>query len=232
MTDSATPRPAYTRVTRNHKGVDAQARRLERRQRLLEAGLETLGTKGFHATTVRDVCGSAGLSERYFYESFSGLSELFDTIYQQLHEELLGRLMSILVSARGQQTGHQETIKLALTAWFAFLKDDTRRARIMLIDALGANARSMGGAHAATRDYVGSIQAFIDLLYPDLPQMSLSSRLMASIVTGACIHAAKEWLWSDFEAPTDTLVGHLCVVFEALDAHYRLVQGKLKAKPN
>ncbi len=72
--------PAYSRVTRNHKGVDAQARRMERRQRLLEAGPETLGTKGYHATTVRDVCGSAGLSERYFYESFSGLSELFDTI--------------------------------------------------------------------------------------------------------------------------------------------------------
>ncbi len=135
--------------------------------------------------------------------------------------------MSILVSARGQQAGHQETIKQALAAWFAFLQDERRRARIMLIDAMGANAKSMGGAHAATRDYVGAIQAFIDLLYPGLAQMGLASGMMAAIVTGACIHSAKEWLWSNFETPMDTVVNHLYIVFEALDAHYRMVQGKL-----
>jgi AcrR family transcriptional regulator len=227
MNEANTNRPAYTQVTRNHKGVDAQARRQERRQRLLDAGLDTLGTKGYHATTVRDVCGAAGLSERYFYESFSGLSELFDTIYKQLHEALLGRLMGILVSSRGQNTSQQDTVKLALTAWFAYLSDDPRRARIMLIDALGANATTMGSAHAATRDYVGSIQAFIDLLYPGLGQLDLSSRMMAAIVTGACIHAAKDWLWSDFDAPMETVVAHLSTVFEALDSHYRFAMGKL-----
>jgi AcrR family transcriptional regulator len=224
MTESATPRPAYARVTRNHKGVDAEGRRLERRHRLIEAGLATLGVKGYHATTVRDICGAAGLSERYFYESFSGLSELFDTIYQQLHEELLGRLMSILISSRTRQAPTQDTVKLAMSAWFAFLKEDPRRARIMLIDAMGANANSMSGAQQAARDYVGAIQAFIDLLYPGLADLGMQSRLMGAIVTGACIHAAKEWMWTDFETPMETVVHHMCVVFEALDQHYKLMR--------
>lgn len=223
MNEAESDRPAYTRVTRSHKGVDADARRKERRQRLIEAGLETLGTKGLHTTTVRDVCGQAGLSERYFYESFSGLGELFDTIYQALHEELLGRLMAVLVSSRGQHQSALEGGKAGLVVWFTFLKEDPRRARIMLIDAMGGNEGSARGAKAAARDYVGAIQAFLDLLYPGLPAQHLSSRLLSAALLGACIHTAKEWIWSDFEAPMDTVVAHLSMVFQALDSHYQWV---------
>ena len=221
MNEAESERPAYTRITRSHKGVDADARRKERRQRLVEAGLETLGTKGLHTTTVRDVCGQAGLSERYFYESFSGLGELFDTIYQAQHQDLLGRLMAVLVSSRGQHQSALEGGKAALVVWFSFLKEDPRRARIMLIDAMGGNEGSARGAKAAARDYVGAIEAFMDLLYPGLPAQQLSSRLLSAALLGACIHTAKEWIWSDFEAPMESVVGHLSMVFQALDSHYR-----------
>jgi AcrR family transcriptional regulator len=221
MSEPESDRPAYARVTRSHKGVDAEARRKERRERLIEAGLETLGTKGLHATTVRDVCGLAGLSERYFYESFSGLGELFGTIYQALHQELLGRLMAVLVSSRGQHQPALEGGKTALIVWFTFLKEDPRRARIMLIDAMGGNEGGAHGAKAAARDYVGAIQAFLDLLYPGLPAQHLSSRLLSAALLGACIHTAKEWIWSGFEAPMETIVAHLAVVFQALDSHYQ-----------
>lgn len=221
MSEPEPDRPAYARVTRSHKGVDAEARRKERRQRLVEAGLETLGTKGLHTTTVRDVCGHAGLSERYFYESFSGLGELFDTIYQALHQELLGRLMTVLVASRSQHQPALEGGKTALEVWFTFLKEDPRRARIMLIDAMGGNQGSARGAKAAARDYVGAIQAFLDLLYPSLPAQHLSSRILASALLGACIHTAKEWIWSGFEDPMESVIGHLSMVFQALDSHYQ-----------
>jgi AcrR family transcriptional regulator len=221
MADSATPRPAYTKVTRSHKGVDAEARRTERRHRLLEAGLETLGAKGYHATTVRDICGGAGLSERYFYESFSGLPELFDTIYKQLHQDLLGRLMLILISSRSTQAPPMETARSALTEWLSFLKQDPRRARIMLIDAMGVNEGIHRSTQNASRDYMGAIQAFLDLLYPRLHEQQLSSRMMAATLSGACIHSAKEWTWSGFEASQDWVASHVMVVFESLDKHYK-----------
>jgi AcrR family transcriptional regulator len=222
MTESVPPRPAYAHVTRSHKGVDAQARRQERRVKLLAAGLETLGTKGYHATTVRDICGQASLSERYFYESFSGLPQLFNTVYVGLHEELLGRLMGILVSSRSQQLPALESAQAALRAWFTFLKEDPRRARIMLIDALAVHGGGSGNsALAAARDYVGTIQAFLELLYPGLSAQGLSPRVMAAVLLGACMHAAKDWVWSNFETPMDTMVSHLSMVFQALDSQYR-----------
>jgi len=222
MTEDTSERPAYTKITRNHKGVDAEARRAERRGRLLQAGLATLGTKGYHATTVRDVCGASGLSERYFYESFRGLADLFDTIYRGMHQELMGRLMAILATTmQGGANAPLDTARIALSAWFTFLKEDPRRARVMLIDALGVNAGTMADAQHVGRDYVGANQAFIELLYPRINELGLSARMMSAILTGGFIYAAKEWAWADFEPSMEVVIKHLTVVFESLDAYYQ-----------
>ena len=221
MSSASPKRPNYTQISRSHKGVDAQARQQDRRRKLIEAGLETLGTKGFHATTVRDVCGHASLSERYFYESFSGLAELFNTIYQDMHVELLGRIMSIFVSARAQQSNPMEIAQAAVMAWFTFLKEDPRRAKVMLVDALGVNHQSVKGAMAATRDYVGAIQALVDLLYPDLAKQGLSPRLLAACISGACIMSAREWLSSDFEASIEAITHHLMLVIKGMNMQYQ-----------
>jgi AcrR family transcriptional regulator len=221
MTQPPVTRPSYTQISRSHKGVDAQARQHERRRKLLEAGLETLGTKGFHTTTIRDVCGHAGLSERYFYESFSGLAELFNTVYHGMHVELLGRIMSVFVSAQSEPQDPMNTAEKALTTWFLFLKEDPRRARIMLVDAMGVNNQSVEGAQAATRDYVGAIQALVAMLYPNLSSMELSPRLLASCISGACIMCAREWVHSNFEAPIETVINHLMLVIRGLNIQYQ-----------
>src|SRR5690606_6793327 len=51
---ASSKRPAI--VTRLYGGVKAEARREERRQRLLAAGLEVFGRHGYHHTTVRNIC--------------------------------------------------------------------------------------------------------------------------------------------------------------------------------
>src|SRR5918999_5057985 len=51
---------------RVYAGMAAEERRARRRARLLEAGLELLGTKGAQATSVTAVCRLARLTPRYF----------------------------------------------------------------------------------------------------------------------------------------------------------------------
>jgi AcrR family transcriptional regulator len=64
---------AQTPSERPYRGVEAARRLAERRARLLAAGLDLLGAdqQDASALTVRAVCGRAGLTPRYFYESFS-----------------------------------------------------------------------------------------------------------------------------------------------------------------
>ena len=67
---------------RPYRGVEAADRRAERRARLLDAGLSILGgDAGPDAVTVRGVCGAAGVSARYFYESFADRDEFVAAVY-------------------------------------------------------------------------------------------------------------------------------------------------------
>lgn len=56
-------------------GVPLQDRQALRRDELVSAGVALLGSEGGPALTVRAVCRAAGLTERYFYESFADRDE-------------------------------------------------------------------------------------------------------------------------------------------------------------
>src|SRR5690606_12857510 len=82
---------------RLYRGADLDARRQERRTRLLAAGLERVGTVGYRAATVRSVCAEAGLTERYFYESFANGEALLVAVY----EDAVARLDAAITAAVG-----------------------------------------------------------------------------------------------------------------------------------
>ena len=62
---------------RPYRGVEAADRLADRRSRLLEAGLTILGSDADPSElTVRGVCRQAGITARYFYESFNDKDDL------------------------------------------------------------------------------------------------------------------------------------------------------------
>ena len=74
---------------RRYGGVLPEERQRLRRAKLVEGAIEVFGTKGFHGATVREVCVAAHLTERYFYESFKTLPQLFLAAYSELREQLM-----------------------------------------------------------------------------------------------------------------------------------------------
>ncbi|MGH7750546.1 MAG: TetR family transcriptional regulator, partial [Candidatus Dormibacteria bacterium] len=73
--------------TRSYRGVSAEQRHLERRERLLDAGLDLLGTEGWARTTVTAICARARLTERYFYQSFPGREQLLLAVFDRIAGE-------------------------------------------------------------------------------------------------------------------------------------------------
>ena len=56
---------------RRYSGLHAEERVATRRTAILAAALEVFGRQGYAATTVKQICTEAELTERYFYESFT-----------------------------------------------------------------------------------------------------------------------------------------------------------------
>lgn len=224
MTDPRKPRRAAI-VTRPYGGVTAEERRAERQRRLLTAGLSVFGAQGFYRSTVRDICAEAGLTERYFYESYKTLLQLFDAVFlaqaAALHEVLdAARQATPAQSHRLAQT------EAALRAWLTFLKDDPRRARILLVDALSIQEIGNGLEEGVDQPFTARLHELITLLHPDLALLGVHPHLIVSGVMGSLIYMTKNWVHSGYVLPLDDILRHTMLVFRALDDLYRDLQAE------
>jgi AcrR family transcriptional regulator len=222
-----------TTVTRPYGGVKAEARREERRQRLLAAGLEVFGHQGYHHTTVRDVCLAAGLTERYFYESFKSLRLLFDAVHEQLRNELLEvttpppspdgtEPLALGVDAALRQ------LEASLRLWYRFLQADPRRARIMLFDASVIDDLDAVRPNRAAQEFQAGLMRLVDTLHPDLARHGIQLELTVAALTGALTSHARTWAASHYVTPLEDLVRHSMLVFYGLATLYQaLNEGKL-----
>ncbi len=102
-------------------GVPLPARQALRRDQLIAAGVTLLGGESGPALTVRAVCRETGLTERYFYESFSDRDDFVRAVY----DDVCTRAMSTLMSA--------STPREAVERFVALMVDDPVRGRVLLL---------------------------------------------------------------------------------------------------
>lgn len=102
-------------------GVPLPDRQALRRDELIAAGVTLLGSAGGPALTVRAVCRDAGLTERYFYESFSDRDEFVRAVY----DDVCNRAVTALMSAG--------TPREAVERFVALMVDDPVRGRVLLL---------------------------------------------------------------------------------------------------
>ncbi len=124
-------------MPRVYGGVAATERSAARRQRLLEAGLDLLGTEGSDGTTVRAVCKRAGLTARYFYESFADLDELLLAVFDDLAAESAAAVLAASLAAPDDARAKAHA---AIGAFVALITEDPRKARVLFLEAIGSPA--------------------------------------------------------------------------------------------
>ena len=102
-------------------GVPLEDRQALRRDELIDAGTALLGGESGPALTVRAVCRAAGLTERYFYESFTDRDEFVRAVY----DDVCARAVSALTSST--------TARDAVERFVALMVDDPTRGRVLLL---------------------------------------------------------------------------------------------------
>lgn len=74
-------------------------KRRQTQARLLDAALDAFADRGFHGTSVEDLCERAGFSRGAFYSNFSSKDELFVALYQRQAEQILATLTDLAPAA-------------------------------------------------------------------------------------------------------------------------------------
>ncbi|MFI1158058.1 TetR/AcrR family transcriptional regulator [Streptomyces sioyaensis] len=147
--DAILPRP---------RRVDASERIAARRAKLIEAGLALFTAQGYVSTGVKDLCREAGLTDRYFYESFANREMLLLAVFDTVTEQLLHRITQAAASA--PQTS-PEREQATVEAFVRELAADPRKARLLFVEVHGVNDVVRQHARAGIRRFVDLVADMI-----------------------------------------------------------------------
>jgi len=178
-------------------GVSAQERVASRRERLLAAGLELFGTRGFLRTTIDQVCAEAGLTKRYFYESFRSCEDLLGALMRSLWVEAAQRGMAAVEAAQG---GPESRIRQGIGAVVGYYTGDVRRGRVAFLEAVGISDR----IDAQRREYVGVFTTLLQSYAAELLGEQVPPEPVMRLNAGALVGAGSE-LVTEFLLGTVTI---------------------------
>jgi len=117
-----------TEVVRPYRGVSAEERRGQRRSQLLEACLDVVAEVGVADTTAEGVCARAGLSKRYFYESFADREAILVAILDDLFDRVSIAIAELIEG--GEALPEDERVRRTVTVLVRELSVDLRAARV------------------------------------------------------------------------------------------------------
>jgi len=125
--------------------------------------VDVLGGAGGGALTVRGVCRAAGLTERYFYESFDDR----DVFVRAVYDHVCSTAMAALTAST--------TPRDAVERFVALMVDDPSRGRVLLL--------APGVEPVLTRSGAEWMPNFIDLLQRKLTRIT-DPAVQAMVATG------------------------------------------------
>ena len=179
---------------RSHRwsGVPLEDRQTLRRDELVAAGVQLLGQESGPAVTVRAACRQAGLTERYFYESFADRDEFVRAVY----DDVCSRAMSALMSA--------STPREAVERFVALMVDDPVRGRVLLVAPAVEPVLVVSGAEWMPN--------FIDLLQHKLTQIAdpVRQKMIATGLIGGLTALFTAYLSGRLTATRDQFIDY-CV---------------------
>ncbi len=199
--------------SRSYRGMSMEKRRAQRRTQLIAAAKQAFGEYGYQATTVKQICREAELTERYFYESFENLNALFGVTYDQE----LDRLRETLTLAIASSTTDVEAMaRSGMQAYYGFLKQDPHAARILLIEIYGTTHDMIRLYRRGVQDFAGLIRGIIELQYPQAQPLVLDPGLLATALVGAAIQLAMRWYLGGYEESEESMVDNTVAIITAL----------------
>ncbi|WP_019140125.1 TetR/AcrR family transcriptional regulator [Noviherbaspirillum massiliense] len=179
------PNPA----ARPYRGVSHAERRAERRGRLIAAAIAVYGERGYRNASVKAVCEAAGLTERYFYESFANSEELLVACFNAVTYGVHGESVKAMRGKRSQK----ERMRAMLHAYFSALKRDPRSARVFLVEIRGVSPAVDEAFELALRTIARENAQLLAL------KETGADELLQLGVLGGVIQIASSWVNRNYE---------------------------------
>ena len=185
-------------MSRPYRGQAADARSADRRARLLQAGVDLVGTHGVAAMTMRAVCREAGLSQKFFYESFTGTDDLLREVYRSTFEQA----RRVINAAGDPEADLTSRTRAGVGAAARLVRDDPRVCRILLVEPIADLT-----LRQFVRDTIGTMT--MGGLTAPTGGTAARAKMQYATVFGAIISLFVEWTEGNLGSDREAFVDHV-----------------------
>jgi AcrR family transcriptional regulator len=198
---------------RGYGGRSAAELSAERRQRLMDTGLELFGTDGYLPTTVEKLCSHAKVTTRHFYEHFRDRESLLIALFETILAETRAQVLAVMLDP---QLPAERRFEAALDAFLASHLDDPRRARITTQEILGVSARAEAARNQVISGFATLIEAYLGSLVAAGKLPPRNYRVLAVGIVGAMHELQIAWLDGSLGVSRRELVEELGFLVKAM----------------
>ncbi|WP_085110397.1 TetR/AcrR family transcriptional regulator [Mycolicibacillus trivialis] len=149
-------------------GVPLADRQALRREHLINAGARVLGDPSGAPLTVRAVCKQAGLTERYFYESFTDRDQFVRAVY----DDVGTRAMTALAPTT--------SARQAVEQFVALMVDDPILGRVLLLGPETEPALARSGSEWMP-NFIGLLQHKLTRIGDPVSQQLVATSLIGGL---------------------------------------------------
>jgi AcrR family transcriptional regulator len=216
--NGAAPAPAEAapahqrRATRTRNGLTPEQRRQQRREALIDAGLELFGTKGYNATSVEEICRTAYVSTRNFYEEFENREALLWHLVYQTVAEAYDALRRGQPGECGTPPSLSRGLRARIDRMVRAFVDDPRRARLVFLECRGMSLLHEYRRRAAQSAFAALLDEILDDRGVVADVSARSRGTLSLAMVGAFDLVLSDWVLEPERCPVAELVESLIEV--------------------
>ncbi|TDU88398.1 TetR family transcriptional regulator [Kribbella voronezhensis] len=185
------------------RGLDADERRAERREQLLDTALDLFAANGYINTTIEQICTTAFIGTKSFYEVFENRESCYLALLQRTSERLEADMMAVAQKGVGNE---KQAVPSLIAAFAHALVDDPRVAKVTFGIAAGIS-ETVERQRRANRRWAAAFLEGIWDRYDEVPVRDPADQRMRHAVAiglvGGLFDLISDWLLdANLKSPT------------------------------
>jgi AcrR family transcriptional regulator len=206
---------------RTIRGMDAEQRRAQRREQLLEAAFALFARDGYANTSIEEICQTAYVGNKAFYDLFDSKEDCYIALLRQVSERIEEHVAQAMREAGSADD--DEVVRLLLSAFAHSLVDDPRVAMVTFGVAAGISPR----VEAQRRENRRWAAAFIETFWRRAhsgDDDGFDYHALAVATVGGLFETVADWMHQTDppQARTiDDLIGDLTTFMSTVEAGIR-----------
>jgi AcrR family transcriptional regulator len=187
---------------RSYGGKSAHQRAHERRARLVEATVRVLAVLGEARTTMTAICQEAGLTERYFYESFANRDAALQTALDHVCDAIATEAVRVLEQTPGPPDARVHAV---MSSFVDQVERDPALGMVAVVHS-SATPALRRRRHELVGTFADLVAGEAEALYGEQAWPAERARLHGMVWIAGFAELLAGWLTGDLALDRDELV--------------------------